>query len=121
MNLLLYAVRNAEGKWFRAKGYGGYGDTWVNDVNSAKLYAKIGQAKSRCSFFYNKWPEFGVPHIVKIEATGTEILDMKEHVFKQSQKRMFKKEKRDVANKKHELSVAQENLKKALKTIEDLK
>jgi hypothetical protein len=44
--LTLYAVRNREGKWFRAKGYGGYGDTWTPDIGKAKLYSKIARARA---------------------------------------------------------------------------
>ena len=47
MNLELYVVRNKEGKYFRTKGYSGYGDTWVDDIQKAKVYPKIGQARSR--------------------------------------------------------------------------
>jgi hypothetical protein len=72
--ITLYAVRNRDGKWFRSKGYGGYGETWVADIGKAKLYTKIGQARGRVSFFAGKWPEHGVPDIVEFTATMTAVL-----------------------------------------------
>ena len=73
--LELYAVRNKEGKWFRAKGYGGYGETWVDDINQAKFYAKIGQARSRVTFFANEYPTFGIPDLVKLTVTKMEVMN----------------------------------------------
>jgi hypothetical protein len=70
----LYAVRNREGKWFRSKGYGGYGDTWIEDFGRAKLYHKLGQARARVTFFSNRWPEYGLPDIVVFTITGGEVL-----------------------------------------------
>ena len=40
----LYAVRSKDGKYFRAKGYGGYGESWVDDIKNARLYKKLSQA-----------------------------------------------------------------------------
>ena len=34
--LEFYAVRNREGQWFHRKGYSGYGETWVEDVEQAR-------------------------------------------------------------------------------------
>ena len=39
-SIKLYAVRNKKGFWFRAKGYGGHGNSWVESLNDAKLYTK---------------------------------------------------------------------------------
>ncbi len=66
--LELYAVRNREGHWFRAKGYGGYGETWVPELKSAKLYARIGQARGRVTYFAGNFPEHGVPEVVRLVA-----------------------------------------------------
>lgn len=32
--LTLYAVRNEQGQWLRAKGFGGYGDTWTTWITT---------------------------------------------------------------------------------------
>lgn len=67
--LTMYAVRNQEGKFFRAKGYGGYGNTWVDDLKKAKIYPRIGQARSRVTFFANTYPQYGIPDLVELRVT----------------------------------------------------
>lgn len=86
IKLELYAVVNQEGKFFRAVGYGGAGKSWVDTVDKAKLYGKLGQARSRVTWWYNNHPKFGMPKIIKLSATGIEIIDEVERVNK-SQKR----------------------------------
>lgn len=44
--LNFYIVMNSDGQFFRAKGRGGYGQTWVEDPNKARIYAKIGPARA---------------------------------------------------------------------------
>lgn len=80
--MVFYLVRNREGKYFRAKGYGGYGDTWVADVTLAKVYQKISQARSRVTFFAKNWPDYGVPEILMITSPTATVLDQKERTAK---------------------------------------
>jgi len=102
----LYAVRNREGKWFRSKGYGGYGDTWVADVAKAKLYTKIGQARGRVSFFASKWPEHGVPDIVEFMATETQVLPEAGRVAEVSIRKAEQEARRAVRQKQAEIDRA---------------
>ncbi len=37
LGLEVYVVQNAQGQFFRAKGYGGSGKTWVDDINQANM------------------------------------------------------------------------------------
>lgn len=85
--LTLYAVRNREGRWFRSKGYGGYGETWTTEIGKAKLYTKIGQARGRVTFFASKWPEYGTPDIVEFVATERSVLPEAERVQKVAAKK----------------------------------
>jgi hypothetical protein len=80
----LYVVQNREGKFFRSVGYngghtGGVKGNWVDTLDKAKFYAKIGQAKSRVTFFYKAWPSFGCPDILEfeIDVAMAKVLDMK--------------------------------------------
>ncbi len=82
LNLVLYAVRNREGKWFRSKGYNGYGESWVEDINKAKWYSKPGVAKSQVTYWAKNYPKFGVPDLVRITSNTYEIVDQKERVVK---------------------------------------
>ena len=67
MKLTLYAIKSKDEKYFRAKGYGGYGKSWVDDINKARLYTTISPAKAQVTFWANNYPEYGIPTIVVIE------------------------------------------------------
>lgn len=95
ISLSLYAVRNQEGKYFRAKGYGGYGSNWVDDIQQAKIYPKIGQARSRVTFFANNYPSFGVPELIELKVTQAIVVDESKRV--ESAK---KRKEREILNKK---------------------
>ena len=71
----IYAIRNKEGKWFRRKGYGGYGDSWVTDFTGARIFLKSGSARSVVTFWANQYPHYGVPDIVQMRCTSAVILD----------------------------------------------
>jgi hypothetical protein len=72
--LTLYAVQNQDGKWLRSKGYGGAGKTWVDDLASAKIYAKLGQARSRVTYFVKNHPTYGIPNIIALDVFSTRVL-----------------------------------------------
>lgn len=65
----LYVVINSDGHYFRRKGYGGYGDTWVASMNTARVYAKLSQARSVVTFFANSYPQYPTPKIVRLQVT----------------------------------------------------
>jgi hypothetical protein len=71
----IYAVQNKEGKFFRAKGYGGSGESWTDDVKKARLYLKQAPASRTVSYFAEHWPEFGVPSLVELSVGEVKILD----------------------------------------------
>jgi len=49
--LTFYIIKSKDGKYLRAKGYQGYGNNWVDDIKSAKVYQKIGPARSNVTFW----------------------------------------------------------------------
>lgn len=69
----LYAVRSQDGKFFRSKGYGGGGASWVDGLDKAKIYGSIGPARSRVTFWATNYPKFGTPEIVEITVTDSNI------------------------------------------------
>jgi hypothetical protein len=73
--LVLYAVRNRDGQYFRAKGYGGGGATWVDDIKKARIYPKAGPARAQVTFFATKYPQYGVPDLVELHVTETVVAD----------------------------------------------
>lgn len=78
--LKFYIVQNQEGKYYRNKGYNGHDGTtqfnssWIDDINKAKVYQKIGSAKGRVTYFFKNWPEYGKPKILIFEAKQTHII-----------------------------------------------
>lgn len=115
ITLTLYAVRNREGRWFRSKGYGGYGDTWTADVSKAKTYTKIGQARGRVSFFASRWPEHGVPDLVEFTATETAVLPEAGRVSEVAEK----KAKREAVRKVRETTAAIERAQRDKQDAEE--
>lgn len=100
--LEFYAVRNKEGKYFRAKGRDGYGETWVADIKKARIYQKPGPAKAVVSWFFNNYPSFGVPDLIKFTVSKTEIIDESIRINKEKEKKQKKFEKIIQDRKKQE-------------------
>lgn len=119
--LILYVVRNSDGQYFRAKGYGGYGNTWVSDINKAKIYGKIGGARGTITWFSNSYPEYPVPQLVKLNVTGMEVIDETERVRKVKEKKIVA----EVAKKKRraeiDLKNAERDFEEAKSKLESLK
>lgn len=117
--LVLYAVRSQDGKWFRAKGYGGYGESWVDDLTSAKLYTKIGPARSRVTYWAREWPDYGIPEIVELHVTKAVVSEEeKAAAEKRLRKRLAHYEEAEVRAKRWELERAQMALEAAQKDLE---
>lgn len=118
--LTLYAVRNRDGQYMRAKGYGGYGETWVDDIKKARIYPKPGPARAQVTFFANTYPQFGIPELVELHVTRVEAVQETARV----QKSMDRKAKAAAeAKKRHaewELEQARRKLAEAQATISKL-
>ena len=118
--LMLYAVRNRDGKYFRAKGFGGCGETWVDSLNKARIYPKPGPARSQVTFFANNYPKFGVPDLVELHVTEVVVLAERERV-KKSQDRKAKEEAADAErHAQWEKEQAQIKLNEAQTTLKRL-
>lgn len=116
--LELYVVMNSSGSFFRAKGYGGYGDTWVNDISKAKTYGKIGPARSRVTWFSNTYPQYPPPAIIKLKVSSFEIMQENERVQKAKKTKEEKEAKRKTAQAKRELEYAREKFERAQKELD---
>jgi len=80
--LTFYIVKSKDGKYFRSKGFSGYGESWVTDIQSAKVYQKIGPARTQVTFWASEYPKFGIPDIIELTVTETKVLDEGERVLK---------------------------------------
>lgn len=101
----LYVVRNKEGKFFKNKGYGGYGSNWKDNLDQAKFYPKIGQAKSRCTFFAKAYPKFGVCEILEFDLNvgDANVINVEADVAKSIKKAEEKELERQRKNKEWEI------------------
>jgi hypothetical protein len=118
--LLLYAVRSKNGKFYKSKGYGGYRNTvWMDDINEAKIYTKIGQARSVVTFFTGHYPDYGIPDLVIIKVNEVSLVNEKERVTKSIEK----KQKEELECKKEsalrEIEYANKNIKDAEKRLKE--
>jgi hypothetical protein len=96
MNLKLYVVQNKIGNYFRAKGYGGYGETWVSDIQKARIYNRIGPARATITWFANTYPNYGIPNLCEIVVQSINILTDEVPRVK---KAMIKKKKEEYEHK----------------------
>jgi hypothetical protein len=119
--LLLYAVRNRDGLWFRSRGIGGYGETWVAELQDAKLYSRIGPARSRVTFFAARWPEYGTPDVVELSLSGMRVLDETKRAAKAIERKRTEKEEREVRERAYELKSAERALEDAKARLEKAK
>lgn len=117
--LRLYVVMSKDGKFFRSVGYGGGGNSWVDDINSAKFYTKIGQARSRVTFWAKNYPKYGIPYIVELRAESAVILDESERVNKTlkamgvtASKKEIEDMKNQIRRDKEEIAARQANIAK---------
>lgn len=98
--LILYVVQNSEGKYFRAKGYGGYGDSWVEDINKARIYTKISNARRTVTFWdtpsnftrYGQKPTkiYPTPKIIELTVSSMKVVDEKKEKELREQKKKIK-------------------------------
>lgn len=110
--LTMYAVRSKDGKWFRRKGYSGYGDSWVDDIKRARIYGKPGPARAQITFWAENYPSHGVPDLVALKVTDMEVLD--------EAQRLEKKHKREEkAAGVRRMKMASERLETAKKEFEE--
>ncbi len=118
----LYVVRNKQGQFFRAIGYSGSGDNWVDTLDRAKFYAKIGQAKSRVTYFTKSQPKYGCPDILEftLDVAAARVIDMTETTQK-SIRRIAKTElKRQQQHNEWKLSRLKEDYEAIQRKIKEL-
>lgn len=113
----IYLVRNKEGKFFRPVGRGGYGKNWTS-IDRAKIYPKVGPAKSIITFWFGHYPKFGCPELLEfdIDPAKATVLDLtiestdkiakkkaaelkRELKYKQYQKECLEREKAEIEKK----------------------
>lgn len=120
--LKLYAVRNKEGKWFRAKGQGGHGESWVDGLTTARIYGKIGPARATATFFSDpsRYPDYPPPDVVELILAQVVAVDQKERIDKVNSEKKRRKLKRIEEESKRNIREATEQFEYAKKRLEEL-
>ena len=118
--LVLYAVRNRDRQYFWAKGRKGYGDTWVDELKMARIYAKIGPARGTVTFFANAYPQYGIPEIVELRVNEVVALQETARVKKSMDRKAKKKAEYARRHAEWEAEQAQKNLAEAQATLRRL-
>jgi hypothetical protein len=79
---VLYAVRGSGGQWFRNKGYVGSGNSWTPEFSKARIYARLGPARSIVTYFATNYPTYGQPEIVSLLIDRIEVIDEGDRIAK---------------------------------------
>ena len=111
--IAFYVVQNAEGKFFRRKGYGGSGETWVESFGKARVWTNITGAKSTVTFFANHYPKYPPPKIIKLTVGDVEVIDETERLAAMKLKKQKQKETQKVREAKQKLNKAKEDFENA--------
>ncbi len=119
--LELYAVRNQAGQWFHRKGYGGSADTWQDDFVKARIYNKIGPARAIVTFFSKRWPQYGIPNLVKLVVSKAELIDETERIEKLNKKEAAWQANAEQRAAKRTLAIAEKALEHAKGKVAALK
>lgn len=69
MELKLYVVRSKDGKYFKSKGYGGYGSSWKDNIDQAKIYTSPRGARGQITFWATHYPQYGIPDLIELLVT----------------------------------------------------
>jgi hypothetical protein len=101
----LYVVLNKEGKFFKNKGYGGYGSNWKDNLDQAKFYPKIGQAKARVTYFAKHFPKFGVCDILEftLDVNQAVVMNMESTTSKVIEKARIEAEQAEIRRNQYEI------------------
>jgi len=78
----LYAIRNKEGKYFKSRGINSIDSRWVDDISKAKIYNKIGTARTIITFYSREFPEYGTPDLIELQVNTLSVIDEEERAKK---------------------------------------
>lgn len=114
----LFVVKTESGKYFRAKGYNGSGLSFVDDIKKARLYTRLGPARSCVTYFknYNKMKL----EIVQLLVTGEQVFDDSVRITKQAkalENKKLKAEQQDIKNRIKKIQTEIDSLNKKLESI----
>jgi len=75
--LILFAIRNKKGEWYRSKVMDGHSNNWTEDLDKARIYTKLGPARSVRTKWHKKYPELGKFDVIALKVAELTVLDFK--------------------------------------------
>jgi predicted methyltransferase len=118
LDLTFYAVRNHEGKWFRAKGYNGGGNSWVDSIQKARIYANLGPARSIVTW----WSGHGMfPELIALKVNEGIVMNEEQRVNDVIQKKKEAVARNEEWRAKERIKEAERDLKQAQEKLKSLK
>lgn len=115
--LTLYVIKSQDGDFFKSRGRH---ENWVNDLKKAKIYSKLGSARSEITYWANNYSEFGIPMLVELHITEIVEVDEQKRVTASIKKILNKKKQYEKDLQRRHLEQAQKDLKKAQEKIDKL-
>lgn len=120
LDLEFYVVVNSTGQFFRAKGYGGAGESFINDAKKCRVYGKIGPARSVVTYFANAYPTYPNLQILKLNIGGYEVLDETARIQKAKDAKIRAKAAQEKNMAQYRLKEAEKALKLAQDKLNEL-
>ena len=117
--LITFAVVNSVGGYWK-KGRNYSGRCWTIDINSARFYTRIGDARRVVSNCYKSDPTVPPPIVVKFEAKAIEEIDSHQFVLDKIKADKKKADDREISILKYRAKKAQEDLDRFKKEISNI-
>jgi hypothetical protein len=119
-DLRFYLIRNSDGKYFRRKGYRGYGDSWETNLGKVRIYTKLSSARSVVTFFANNYKDFLAPVIVEIAPGEITEIDESERLAQVRDKKAKRETINETIRRGHALKDAERQLVETMRKLEEL-
>ena len=104
--------------WFRRKGYGGSGDSWVTEFHKARIFARIGGARGIVSWWAKNYPTYAVPNLVILHIGQIEAIDETQRLADAKVKEELRKAKQAVIDKQRKIDDAARATESAQRDLE---
>ncbi len=112
--LTFYVIVNSEGQFYRKMGYKG----WVDKVSKARIYGKVGYARSVITHFSLYFPQNPIPDLYEIRVGEIIKLDETKRIAELTVKREKLAEKRAARQAQNTLEWAKQQLENAQKVYD---
>jgi hypothetical protein len=118
--LKFYLLMNHEGLFFRRKGYGGVGDSWVAETATARIYTNIRGARSVLGYFNNNYSD-PKPVIVEVQAGSVVVLDEGKRLEKARKTPAQRLAEEELRKERRRLKEAEQGVDRARRRLEKVK